>query len=168
MKMSTDAAQRMKAYKALGLSANADADAVQRAYRALVRKNHPDQQSSGHADATARLAELNAAFDALQAERAAPQAEEPATAEQSFGEAIRAMRLARQAAAEQRACESTRAREVAEEALAEARRAASVMTEAEKAQQDRWTKARLNAKTNAESGLAGAFRLFGGKKGASA
>jgi len=56
-------------YEALGISPDADAAAIKRAYRMAARESHPDKVGSAEpnalAAANARLAEINAAYSTL-------------------------------------------------------------------------------------------------------
>jgi len=53
------------AFDILGISPDSDAATVKTAWRALVRSYHPDMARSDPEGATRRLAEINAAFDAI-------------------------------------------------------------------------------------------------------
>ena len=55
------------AFDLLGVSPDSDPDTVKRAWRALVRSNHPDMGQQDPEAANRRLAEINAAFDAVSA-----------------------------------------------------------------------------------------------------
>jgi len=59
-------------YKVLGVSRDADDDAIKKAYRALARKYHPDNYAgSDLADlAGEKMKEINEAYDQIQKERA--------------------------------------------------------------------------------------------------
>lgn len=59
-------------YKVLGVSPDADDEAVKKAYRDLARKYHPDRyQGSDLADLAAeKMKEINAAYEEIQRERA--------------------------------------------------------------------------------------------------
>ncbi len=54
----------MDAYATLGLEPSADPEAVTAAYRALAKRWHPDHAGDG-AEASRRMAAINAAYDAL-------------------------------------------------------------------------------------------------------
>jgi hypothetical protein len=54
-------------YDVLGLTPDATEDEVARAYRELAKRWHPDLPGAGGADAHARMARLNAAYDAIRA-----------------------------------------------------------------------------------------------------
>lgn len=53
----------MTLYEVLGVSPDATAEEIRKAYRRLAREWHPDNNSS--LDATRRMAEINAAYEAL-------------------------------------------------------------------------------------------------------
>ncbi|MCF8469799.1 MAG: molecular chaperone DnaJ [Parvibaculum sp.] len=55
-------------YDVLGVSRNASADELKKAYRTLAKKLHPDQ-NNGDAEAETRFKELNEAYDALKDEQ---------------------------------------------------------------------------------------------------
>jgi len=59
--------QLLDHYAVLGLTPRASADEIQRAYRTLVRRYHPDQHQANALRelAAERLAQLNAAFEVL-------------------------------------------------------------------------------------------------------
>lgn len=57
----------MDPYAVLGLTPDADDGDVARAYRELAKQWHPDLPGAGGADAHARMAQLNAAYDAIRA-----------------------------------------------------------------------------------------------------
>ncbi len=56
-----------KSYALLGVSPQDDAATVKAAWRRLVRNYHPDQVKTDLDEANKRLAEINAAFDAVRA-----------------------------------------------------------------------------------------------------
>jgi curved DNA-binding protein CbpA len=56
-----------KSYALLGVSPKDDAATVKAAWRRLVRNYHPDQAKTDLDEANKRLAEINAAFDAVRA-----------------------------------------------------------------------------------------------------
>ncbi|MBI2069083.1 MAG: DnaJ domain-containing protein [Elusimicrobia bacterium] len=66
-------------YRALGLERNASMEQVRRAYRRLAFENHPDRVPGAQAEA--RMRDINRAYEAIQAERAA--AASTPTAEQT-------------------------------------------------------------------------------------
>ncbi len=53
------------AFDLLGIEPSTDEKAVRHAWRALVRSYHPDMAKSDPEGANRRLAEINAAFDAV-------------------------------------------------------------------------------------------------------
>jgi DnaJ-class molecular chaperone len=52
-------------YAVLGLSSTASYEEVKRAYRRKARENHPDMHPTEKEKYTARMAEINAAFEAI-------------------------------------------------------------------------------------------------------
>lgn len=60
-------AEQKAAFKLLGVRPTDDPATIRRAWRALVRTYHPDQFRGDKAGANARLAELNAAYDVVEA-----------------------------------------------------------------------------------------------------
>lgn len=60
-------------YKVLGVSPNADDEEIKQAYRALVRKYHPDKYANTDLAemATEKMKDINAAYEQIQAERQA-------------------------------------------------------------------------------------------------
>jgi len=72
---SADAARVSKAYRALGVSADASNDEVKTAYRRLMNRNHPDKISGDNpgddaiARAQRRTREIRAAYELLKARR---------------------------------------------------------------------------------------------------
>lgn len=57
--------QLERAFQILGISPASDAAAIRTAWRALVRSYHPDMSKEDPQGANDRLAEINAAFDAV-------------------------------------------------------------------------------------------------------
>lgn len=96
------------AYDILGISPDSDEATVKAAWRALVRTYHPDMARTDPEGATRRLAEINAAFDAIGAaspdqrhklaEAAAHRARKAAQARRKAAEAAAKARAANHAA----------------------------------------------------------------------
>ena len=67
------AASSARAYAVLGVSPSSSNDDVARAYKALVKRWHPDQyinDAQGHAEASTQMREINRAFSLIQESRA--------------------------------------------------------------------------------------------------
>lgn len=111
-------AEQKTAFDLLGVSPTDSPADIRKAWRALVRTYHPDQYRGDKAGANARLAELNAAYDVVEAFR-------PEDAKAAAHAAARRADDIRKAEARRRADASRRA--------AEARRASA----ARKAEEDR-------------------------------
>ncbi|HYO89790.1 MAG TPA: J domain-containing protein [Candidatus Limnocylindrales bacterium] len=58
-----------KHYQVLGVNHTASADEVKRAYRRMARENHPDLHPAEREKYNLRMAEINAAFEAINRER---------------------------------------------------------------------------------------------------
>ena len=63
--MIMDARRDRTPYEILGVGPQDHPDIIRRAWRALVRSYHPDQAREDPQGASQRLAEINAAFDAI-------------------------------------------------------------------------------------------------------
>ncbi len=122
-------ADQKAAFDLLGVSPTDDPKKIQSAWRALVRTYHPDQYRGDKAGANARLAELNAAYDAVEAchQFDARAAYAQAAAQRAAAERNEAIRrraeAARKAEAARRAQAAQRARDAAKAREAAARRA---------------------------------------------
>ncbi len=153
--------ERMKACKLLGVSPRDDAATVRRAWRALVRTYHPDQFTGDKDAASKRLAELNAAYDAVLMAAPAPKEvevtpEEPVESDTDRrAREMREMRMARQDAANRAAAQSNidldQDGKKPKVSQREIQRAAS---------QARWDNASFNANRAAEGAFASAKKIF--------
>lgn len=121
-----------RAFRSLGVSPDADRATVRKAWRALVRRYHPDQVRGDKVEANRRLAELNSAFDLATAWEPDPRPENPPRKPRHDPVAM-ARKKARRAAAD--AAARTRTRDLdARDRAAAARRAARPAPKATPAQ----------------------------------
>lgn len=114
-----------KAFESLGVSPDADAATIRKAWRALVRAYHPDQVRGDKIEANRRLAELNAAFDLVSAWEPADVQPAPTrdTAARAAATQAKHRRAAQETANRARAAHLD-ARDAAAHARAKARKAA--------------------------------------------
>lgn len=124
----------------LGVSPEDDAATIRSAWRALVRSYHPDLAKSDRVAANRKLAEINAAFDAICDHAAA----------RRQVEATRRARAARQAEAARRAEAAQRAH---------AARDAEAARKAERAQRSRAARASTKAPGSCAQGWSRADRM---------
>lgn len=106
---------RQAALDLLGVQEGATEKEIRQAWRALVRTYHPDQARDDPEAATRKMAEINAAFDALMSGEAGPEAKATKPTPQD-----QARRRAKQAADEARRA-ALRAKILAEKAADQAR-----------------------------------------------
>lgn len=164
-------------FEILGVSVSDDHATIKAAWKRLVRQNHPDRCPADAARLTARLAELNAAYDKLKnhtpfrpgaarkpqqpdfAAEAAARAEARARAEaKAQAEAAARKAAAERAAAEQAARARRAARaEAARRAAEQAARKARPLSATERATLDRANRAFASARAAMDGSAAPAF-----------
>ena len=122
--------EREAALKLLGLAEGADKAEIRRAWRALVRAYHPDHARDDPEGATRRLAEINAAFDALMADDPAPAPPKPQPKPQRKPDVRGAQQRAQEA--NKLAADQARRKALKEKILSEKARAARLRKGVEK------------------------------------
>lgn len=135
-----------QAFDLLGVKPTDDAATIRAAWRALVRSYHPDRIQGDKAAANARLAELNAAYDAVMAAGVPAQNATRAKAEVARRAAERrhAEEARARAAAAREAVAAART-EKARQAEAQARADAQALRAAQRAAEEQAEKARREA-----------------------